>query len=207
MAEVDTTMLAQQHSDIRREAVEHTNEIVRETLKSGYATNNAIETSRSDLSKQVDAIDDTLTDKFFTIARDTQDVRAQVSGLGYQIRDGFVAAAKDAEINALKTQIEMAKQSTYLSDKIDGQADKTRELINELKNADLNRMLVERNAEIVEERHHARHWRGNFDNAQYASLVSQLNAMNSQLSETRQGINNFGTMAGVGLSSTNNNVR
>ena len=42
MADVDTTLLSQQHSDIRREAVEHTNEIVKEGLKGDYATQKAI---------------------------------------------------------------------------------------------------------------------------------------------------------------------
>lgn len=207
MAEIDTLTLSRDLSDIRREGVEHTNEIVKESLKGAYSTNNSVEVARADLSKQVDAIDDTLTDKFFTVARDTMDLRAQVTGVGYQVRDGFVAIAKDAEINALKTQIEMAKQSTYISDKIDADGEKTRHLINELKNADLNRMLIERNNEIMEHRHDGRHWRGQFDNAQYAGLVSQINALNSSFQDSKQSMVNFGSMLGTSQAATNNSVR
>jgi hypothetical protein len=112
MAEVDTLMLTEQHSDIRREAVEHTNEIVKEGLKGQYAAVAAVNAATADLSKQVDAIDDTLTEKFFVLSRESADNRAQITALGFQVRDGFTAAAKDSEINGLKTQIEMQKQST-----------------------------------------------------------------------------------------------
>ena len=78
--------------------------------------------------------------------------------------------------------------------------------MNELNSNDLNRMLIERNAEIVEERHAARHWRGNFDQSQFAALNNQLQTFGSQLQETRQGMVNFGTMAGVGQTSSSNNV-
>ena len=233
MAEVDTLMLSAEHSDIRREAAEHratmtqenmkgfdrvnadvlrgTSEVIREGMKGDFTTQKAITDSLAQVSNQVDAFEDVTNAAFMTVARDTSDLRAQVTGLGYQVRDGFVAAAKDSEINALKTQIELAKQTTYMSDKIDSQSEKTRELLNELKYHDLNRHLVERNTELVEERHGHRHWRHLADQnqfqGQWAALNSQLQAFQSQLQETRQGMVNFGTMAGVGQSSTSNNVR
>lgn len=207
MAEVDTLMLTNQHSDIRREAAEHTNEIVREGMKGDFTTQKAITDSLSQVSNQVDAFEDVTNAAFMTVARDTSDLRAQVTGLGYQVRDGFVAAAKDAEINALKTQIEMAKQTTYLSDKIDGDGEKTRGLINDLKYNDLNRDLIERNAALVEVASERRWWKSHADQNQWAALNNQLQAFQSQLQETRQGMVNFGTMAGVGQSSTSNNVR
>lgn len=207
MAEVDTLMLSQEHSDIRREAVEHTNEIVKEGIKGDYATQSVINGATTSTSNQLDMFEDVTNANFMTVSRDTADLRAQTIALGYQVRDGFFAAAKDAEINALKVQVDAAKNTTYLSDKIDGQAEKTRELINALNDQGLNRQLIERNSELVEERGHARHWRGHYDNAQFAALTSQLNAFQSQLAETRQGMVNFGTMAGVGQTSTANNVR
>ena len=207
MAEVDTLMLTNQHSDIRREAAEHTNEIVREGMKGDFTTQPAITDSLSIVSNQVDAFEDVTNAAFMTVARDTSDLRAQVTGLGYQVRDGFVAASKDAEINALKTQIEMAKQTTYLSDKIDGDGEKTRGLINDLKYNDLNRDLIERNAALVEVASERRWWRSHADQNQWQALNNQLQAFQSQLQETRQGMVNFGTMAGVGQSSTSNNVR
>lgn len=194
-------------SDIRREQVEHTSEIIKEGMKGDYVTQNRINESERATSNQIDAFEDVTNNSFMTVARDTSDLRAQVVALGYQVRDGFTAASKDAEINALKTQVELAKQSTYLSDKIDGQADRTRELINRLQDDDLNRRLVERNTELVAALDDGRHWRRHFDQGQWAALNSQLQAFQSQLQETRQGMVNFGTMAGVGQTSTSNNVR
>lgn len=139
-------------------------------------------------------------DRFFSVGRDTMDLRAQVTGLGYQVRDGFAAAGKDAEIQALKTQatvLETVKQ--------DGE--RTRDSIRRNNDDMLNRLLIERNADLVSERWHGRHWRGMYDQAQYAALSNQMQNFDSQLSEARQGMVNFGTMAGVGQTSTANNVR
>lgn len=183
-------------SDVRREAAEHTNEIVKEGIKGDYNTQGAIKDARYDVIQNVDRVGDRADERFFTVARDTADIRAQIVAQQQQMVAGFLSVSKDVELNALKTQIAV---------KEDGAS--TRALINDLKNADLNRMLIERNAEIVEERGHGRHWRGNYDQAQWAALNNQLQAFQSQLQETRQGMVNFGTMAGVGQSSTSNNVR
>lgn len=194
-------------SDIRREAVEHTNEIVKEGLKGDYATQSAIASAENNVIRDVDRVGDNINNQFFVVSRDTADLRAQVVAQQQQLAAGFATAAKDAEINALKTQVEMAKQTTYLSDKIDSDGEKTRGLINDLRYHDLNRALVERNAELVEERHYGRHYRHWGEQSQWAALNNQLQAFQSQLQETRQGMVNFGTMAGVGQSSTSNNVR
>lgn len=198
-------------SDVRREAVEHTNEIVKEGIKGDYATQKAISESERATSNQIDAFEDVTNNSFMTVGRDTADLRAQVISLGFQTRDGFAAAAKDSEINALKTQIEIAKQTTYLSDKIDAGNEKTRDLIVALNNSDKDRLLVERNTELVASLADGRHWRhwGEWRDGQgqWAALNSQLQAFQSQLQETRQGMVNFGTMAGVGQTSTSNNVR
>lgn len=217
----DVTMLAGEHSDIRREAAEHTNEIVKEGLKGDYATQGAIKDARFDVNQRisdstgrivadVDRNADRLDARFFDVARDTQDIRAQIISAQQAMVAGFLGSSKDAEINALKTQVELSKQTTYLSDKIDNQAEKTRELINSLKEADLSRMLIERNAEIVEERAERRHWRHSADQSQnqgqWAALQSQIQAFGSQLSDARNSMVNFGTQLGVGQRATSNNV-
>jgi len=194
-------------SDIRREAIENKNEVVKEGMKGDFATQALLNGVERANSQQIDAFEDVTNANFMTVARDTQDIRAQVISAQQAMVTGFLGAAKDAEINALKTQVELAKQSTYLSDKIDGQAEKTRELINRLQDDDLNRRLVERNTELVAALDDGRHWRRHYDNGQWNALSSQLNAFQSQLQETRQGMVNFGTMAGVGQTSTSNNVR
>ena len=183
-------------SDIRREAVEHTNEIVKEGLKGDYAT-----------QSRISGLGDNVDNRFFHTARDIADIRAQLVAAQQQMSTGFSTTAKDAEINALKTQVELAKQSTYLSDKIDGQAEKTRELLVDFRDRNLQRELIERNTWLAEERYNGRLWRHGYDNAQWNALQSNLNAFQSQLQETRQGMVNFGTMAGVGQTSTSNNVR
>ena len=233
MAEVDTYTLANQHADIRREGAEHTSELrydigqgvnegVKETLKSGWANVDATKDSRFGVISTVEAVADRIVDRVeegkdaimartWDVGRDTQDIRAQIISQQQYTVAGFLGVAKDAEINALRTQVELAKQTTYLSDKIDGQAEKTRELVNALNDQSLNRQLIERNTEIVEEREGRRYWRHHGEQNQWASqfsaLQNQMQNFNSQLSETRQGMVNFGTMAGVGQSSTNNNVR
>lgn len=213
---------AEQTSTVRREAAEHTNEIVTEGLKGDYNTQASIKDARFDINSRVsdstgriiadvDRNADRLDTRFFDVARDTQDIRAQIISAQQAMVSGFMGAAKDAEINALKTQVELAKQSTYLSDKIDAGNERTVALINSLKEADLNRMLIERNTEIVEAVAERRHWRHHADQnqwqGQWQALASQLQAFQSQLQETRQGMVNFGTMAGVGQTSTSNNVR
>lgn len=209
MAEVtsqDIQSLAYQHSDIRREASEHTNEIVKEGLKSTGIIDSAIKDSRYDISSRVENAADRnergiaqLADRFFTVARDTADLRAQL----IQSIDTTKMAT---EMNALKGIIEGQKNTTYLSDKIGVEGDRTRALINELKYHDLNRALVERNSELVEERFGRRHWRDVAGQSQFAAVNSQMQAFGSQLQETRQGMVNFGTMAGVGQTSSSNNV-
>lgn len=204
MAEIDTAMLAEQHSDIRREAAEHTNEIVKEGLKGDYNTQGAIKDSRFDTNNRIGALQSNVDDRFFTVARDTADLRAQV----VQAIDTVKMAT---EMASLKGIIEGQKNTTYLSDKITADGEKTRALLNDLKYHDLNRALVERNTELLEERNWGRHWYHGANQAQFgqqfAQLQSQMQNFNSQLSETRQGMVNFGTMAGVGQTSSANNLR
>lgn len=288
MAEVDTVMLSKDHSDIRREASEHTselrydvaenaydvskqmgagfsdvrrevakstddlndairveggqtrtqsaletNEIVKEGLKGDYNTRGDIKDTRYDIADRVgssaDRIVDRLVehdakvaDRFFAVGRDTQDIRAQIVAQQQQLVAGFAGVAKDTELAALKTQLDARSNTTYLSDKISNDGEKTRALINDLKYHDLNRALVERQTSLVNSEQDVRHWHHRYDDArwnqmqgqwgtQFAAMQNQLQSMNqnfnSQLSETRQGMVNFGTMAGVGQTSSANNVR
>lgn len=236
----DIAALTSGHSDIRREAAEHTNEIVREGirseasvrlegaqhtnevikegLKGDFNTVGAIKDARFELASRVENSADriergvvshnsSVMDRFFDIGRDSADLRAQVTQSIAETRGAADRNARDIEIAVLKSTIEGQKNTQYLADRISNDGEKTRALMSELKNAELNRMLIERNTDLHDERHHARHWRGQAEQSQFASLASQMQAFQSQLQETRQGINNFGTMAGVGMSSTSNNVR
>ena len=198
---------AEQASTVRREAAEHTNEIVREGMKGDFTTQTAINGLERANSQQIDAFEDVTNASFMTVARDLADVRAQIVSAQQAMVTGFLGSAKDAEINALKTQVELAKQSTYLSDKIDAGNEKTVALINRLRDDDYGRRLIERNTALVAALDEGRHWRHHADQGQWQALNNQLQAFQSQLQETRQGMVNFGTMAGVGQTSTSNNVR
>ena len=102
---------------------------------------------------------------------------------------------------------EIAQSKYDLAKEIANEGDATRALIQSLKNDELNRLLIERNTDVNHFRHGYWDAVGGANNAQFASVASQLNAFQSQLQETRQGMVNFGTMAGVGQSSANNAVR
>lgn len=184
--QVDMTAIQNNLSDIRREA----NSLAATTL----AATSAVAT---DLNRTVDNIAAQQAMAVNLVARDVVDNRAQISALGYQVRDGFAAAAKDSEINALKTQVQLAQQSTYLSDKIDNGNMATRDLLVGFNNADLNRRLIERNNEIVETRGDHR----------FYGLSNQINALHSNLQAATQGTVNFGSMSGnAGRNTSTNNI-
>lgn len=201
----------QQTADIRRDTAADTAEIIKESLKGDHEVFAAVRDNRYDLSSRIENAADrsergisALADRFFTVARDTADLRAQV----IQAIDTTKMAG---EMAALKSQIEMGKTATYLSDKIGNDGDRTRALINDLKYNDLNRSLIERNAELVDERYGRRHWRHLADQGQFggqfAALQSQMQNFGSQLQDVKQGTINFGTMSGnAGRNTSTNNV-
>jgi recombinational DNA repair ATPase RecF len=94
----------------------------------------------------------------------------------------------------------------FRSDKIDNDGEKTRALVNSLKEQELNRILIERNSELVEERFGRRFFQEGANQNQLAALNSQIQAFQSQLSDTRNSMVNFGTQLGVGQRATSNNV-
>lgn len=193
------------------------NESIKESIKGDWHNSDAIKDSRYEVATRVEDAADrvrndinngmaSLTNQFFTVSRDTADLRAQV----IQAIDTTKMAT---ELNALKGIIEGQKNTTYLADKINVEGERTRDLINDLKYNDLNRELIDRNTALIEAAGDGRYWRhrgvADQNQAQFASLQNQLQAFNSQLTETRQGMVNFGTMAGNSgqQSSTSNNVR
>ena len=182
-------------------------EIIKEAADDSYNTLNAIKDARFDINSRVQQVQLNQDDRFFQIGRDTEDLKAQVSALTTQVRDNAQLSTLQTEKAVLQNTIELAKQSTYLSDKIDYDGEKTRNLINDLKTQDLNRMLIERNAEIVEERGERRHWRYAADQGQWASLQSQIQAFGSQLGQAQASMVNFGSQVGVGQRATSNNVQ
>lgn len=212
---VDVTDLLKDHSDIRREVADE-----------GRVTVDAVKTAgwhNSDRTgAEADRVINQATQHFiagqqyaFEASRDVAALKAatdmQFAGILSEIKtQGSLGQAASA-LESAKVAAAVALGQSQLSKEIFADGQKTRDLINDLKYHDLNRALVERNAELVEERHYGRHWRGVADQnqfgAQFAQLQSMMQNFNSQLADTRQGMVNFGTMAGVGQTSTSNNVR
>jgi hypothetical protein len=223
------TNLYLDHAAIRRDIAVDTSELMKEGLKEAYNTRGDVKDTRFDiasringsqaeLSRQVDAIDDTLSAQLVTISRESADNRAQILALGFQVRDGNTALAKDVELNSLKGMLDAQKNTTYLSDKISIDGEKTRALINDLQFNDLNRSLVERGAALVALESDNRHWGHRLDDvrwaghrdifgAQVAQLSTMMQNVNSQISETKQGMVNFGRMSDVSQGASANTVR
>jgi len=237
MADVDTNYLASQHADIRREAADHTAQLLQENmkgfdrvnadvLKSGWAGVDATKDARYDVATRIAGADKNLSDQataYFIAgqqnanesARDLASLKvltdANANRLSNELALNIEKSSAASALAAEKIATAVALGQATLSKEIFADGQKTRDLINDLKYHDLNRALVERNAELVEERESRRHYRHLADQnqfqGQWAALQSQIQAFASQLQETRQGMVNFGTMSGVGQSSTSNNVR
>lgn len=230
MAEVDTAMLSKEHGDIRREAaigfadtrynIATNAGDIKDTVRfegqeNVMATKDARHDILSGILPAVDASGDRIVDRiaegrvetadrFFAVGRDTADLRAQVI-------QAIDTTKLSTELNSLKGIIEGQRNTQYLADRISADGEKTRSLITDLKYHDLNRALVERQTELLCSEQDRNHWRHGAEQAQWGAQFAQLQSMmqnfNSQLAETRQGMVNFGTMAGVGQTSTSNNVR
>jgi hypothetical protein len=194
------------HADIRKEQAvgfgetkyaiaEHSEATNRDILTTGYHTQVKVD-------EAADKVQQRATDYFIAGQQRSFDTSVELAKVSATQVAGFADLADrivtSAEINALKTQLTV---------KEDGEL--TRGLINNLKNDELNRLLIERNTDVNHFRHGYWDALGTASNAQFASVASQLNAFQSQLQETRQGMVNFGTMAGNAgqQSSTSNNVR
>lgn len=201
-------------SDVRREAVEHTSQIRRDIAFESGRDREVIATKADELNNDIKssawAVSDRVQDEADRLAgkqteffiASTQQLSAHNTELAKVAATQTVGFADLADRIATNTELNALRTQRYVSE--DGE--KTRALINDLKNADLNRMLIERNSDVNFYRSEADRWEGYYGNGQFASLASQINALGSQLSETRQGLYNFGTMAGVGQSSTSNQV-
>jgi hypothetical protein len=221
----------------RFQGAANTSEIIKEGLKESFAARGDTKDTRYDLATRIadakaetvhqsDRVGDTLTkqnsDYFianqqyaFQASRDLAALKATTDmalmKIGSDIATQAALGQAATALESAKVAAAVALGQSQLSKEIFQDGSATRALINDLKYHDLNRALVERNAELVEERHYGRHWRGIADQnqfgAQFAQLQSMMQNFNSQLADTRQGMVNFGTMAGVGQTSSANNVR
>jgi hypothetical protein len=225
------------HADIRREGAVGVGEIKYAIAEHSEATNRDVLTTGHNNHVKVDEAADKIlqrsTDFYiasqardFDTSRDlsalkaAQDMAAQKLSTEILLsseRAATATALESAKVAAAvalgQSQLskEIAESKYDLSKQVAYENEKTRDLINSLKNDELNRLLIERNTDLTACRHDYWGVREGLFNSQFAALSSQvnsqLNSLNSQIAETRQGMVNFGTMAGVGQSSTSNAVR
>lgn len=213
-------------SDIRREQAlgfgdtkysiaEHSEATNRDILTTGYHTQVKVDEAADKILQRSTDFFISEQARDFDAARDLADIKVQVA-MGNQKTAADIALAAERAVGATalaqaQTGKEILESKYDLSKQIAFENEKTRDLINSLKNDELNRLLIERNTDLQHCRHDYWGARDGLFNSQFAALSSQvnsqLNALNSQIAETRQGMVNFGTMAGVGQSSTSNAVR
>lgn len=130
--------------------------------------------------------------------------------LGFQIQTSGERAAAAAALESARLGAAIALGQANIERVLRDDGEKTRVLMNDLKYHDLSRGLLERNAALVEcesdSRHLTRLAAQSQNQGQFAAIQSQIQAFASQLQETRLGMVNFGSMNGVGQSSTSNNA-
>jgi hypothetical protein len=221
----DVYMLAGQHGDIRREAAEYSANIRRETAFEAGDIRRDVAQSAFNVSTDVgNATDRSMAnDTAYYIAstaaaaQTAKEAAKERGWIEAGMNAGFVKVAGDqalatavisghVALEASKLQGALALQSAILAQQVSVDGAATRMLINEQRAHEQTRMLIERNAALVEAHGDARFWRHGAQNAQFAAVTSQVNALGSQLQETRQGMVNFGTQTGVGQTSTSNQV-
>lgn len=112
-------------------------------------------------------------------------------------------------LEGAKSAAASALGQAVLGQQIVNDGNATRALINTLKMEELNRLMTERQSEIIEERGNSRYFKDAMQNVQSNALSSQINALHSQFQAASQGTVNFGTMSGSAGSqaATNNSVR
>lgn len=224
--QLDTSVLHRDHSDIRQEIATESCGINKNVAFQGQEGLIATKDATYDVATRIESANDRtndLTTQYFISslqtatesARDIASLKVLTDSNASRVASEIAAAvAQNAAATALESQkiaTAIALGQGLLSKDILADGQKTRDLLHDMKYHDLNRSLLERNAELVECNSERRDWRYRADQSQnqgqWAQLQSQLQAFQSQLQETRQGMVNFGSMNGVGQTSTSNNVR
>jgi hypothetical protein len=218
--QLDTTSIMQDHADIRREAAQNTADIRRETAKEASDVIDATKTAAWANSDRTGTEADRVVaqDTAYFIAAQSQNfsnataLAALKAGTDMQFANTLGAISQAAQAGQAATALEGAKTSAaialgqaLLGQQLVADGNSTRALINALKMEELNRVLSERQAEIIEQRGDSRYYRDGMTNLQANTLSSQINALHSQFQQATQKTVNFGTM-GANTTSASNNV-
>jgi len=227
-ADIRTEGFAQE-SNIRRDSAAFAGDIRRDVAAAACDVNSNVKEAGWKVTDRVENAADRAETGFDRVTRDQTSffIAQQQNDYAQATALAAVKCAQDSQYAAMQTAISMAGERAAFAAQLAGEKNSaearygqavigqqivadgnaTRALINTLKVDDLNRALIERNAELVECRSEGRYWENGYGNSQFAAINSQLNAFASQLQETRQGVTNFGTMSGnAGRQASTNNV-
>jgi hypothetical protein len=220
-------------SDIRHEVANEAHRVNSDVKDGQWKVTTAIAAAATDLAKQLDSDTDRISaqmtadtdriaqrsaDYFINTSNKLSDNAIQLAGikattdlgmarLQFDIQSAADKAVAASQLEAAKLSGSMALGHAQLERSILQDGNETRKLINEIDRGGLERRLIERNADLHGYRHEADRWRGHYDQAQFAALSSQMQAVNSNVAATRSDLVNFGTMTNSGQSTTSNQVR
>lgn len=214
----DLFTLFRDHADIRRETADvryevgqGVNEIVKETIKaSDKLTTDVKDASYRTLEavgNEADRVVAQGSAYYIAGQQAANDLARDVAALKAGTDMAFMKVASDIQTQGALGQAASALESAkigaavalgqaQLERSINNDGNETRRLINELKVSELERKLIERHNDYHGIRGELNHWRGHYDQAQFAAINNQMQNFGSQLQETRQGVINFGTMTG-----------
>ena len=220
--QLDVSQLLMGQSDIRREQEQIGSDVRRETAKEESDVTDALKTAAWANSDRTGTEADRVVaqDTAYFIAAQSQNfsnataLAALKAGTDMQFANTLGAISQAAQAGQAATALEGSKTSAaialgqaLLGQQVVADGNATRSLINSMAMDTLNRKLVERNAEIVENRGDARYYQDRYSNSQTNALSSQINALHSQFQQATQGTVNFGSMAGsAGTNTSTNNV-
>jgi hypothetical protein len=233
--QLDISSVLQGHSDIRREIAAADADIRRDvaaeggasratTLKESCEVNANVKQSAWNVSDRVGTEADRIVGQStaYFIAQQQNDYASATAlaalkanadltsqRLTLEIAAAGDKAASASALESAKVAAAVALGQAQLERALVADGMTTRALMTSMKFEDQNRFLIERNQELVDCKSHYRHAEYNASQSQFAILQNQLQAFQSQLQETRQGMVNFGTMSGSAgqQTSTANNVR
>jgi L-amino acid N-acyltransferase YncA len=212
---VDTSTLTRDIADVRRETALESGNIRRDVaLESHRVSEEASRDASNFFIAETAAANQTAKEQAYATASTDAKVIA-----------GFASVSKEASLQAAIAQVAASLESSKvasaialgqhnLSTQIAAEGNATRALLQATEIANLRSTATERYSKLIEleaDRKHSDREYDRLNNSlqqnQFASLQSQLQAMNSDLQTTKQGVVNFGSMgAGAGTQSSTSNV-
>jgi hypothetical protein len=161
-------------ADIRRETAEHTADIRREDSEG---------VSRI-LLEQAKGLDNINSDVKATGWSVADRVGAESAKIINQQTQFYIAAAAESARNALeaaKVSYNILEGQALINRTTTHEAMETRKLINDLQVQDLNRMLIEKNSVLMEERVEGRSLLRAIESNQFATLQGNINSLHAQI--------------------------